>query len=297
MKLVLFLCIGLILSPTLLALKQPSFAPMLFTWAACGFLFVAGLELSFKKVRAQLKPALILSTGAFILPFVVGLLAAPLILPGASSRTILFLAIALSVSALPVIIQFLREAKVYGTPVGRLIVATATLCDMAAWVAFAFLLEEQAQQGWIESHLPVFCFFAGLIIADLPFVSEKFKTFSFKFSTWTFSPIFFIGIGWKINLHESFNLTQVLVITVLASLSKFIGAYLAAAPLKINVKERVLVSLSLNARGAMEILIASTALKQGLIDETLFTSLVIMALATSLVLGPLTSTAAARSRN
>lgn len=297
MKLVLFLCIGLVLSPSFLSLAQPSFAPTLFTWAACGFLFVAGLELSFRKVREQFKPALILSSGAFILPFAAGLIAAPYILPGASTRSTFFLAIALSVSALPVIIQFLREAKVYGTPVGRLIVATATLCDMLAWVAFAFLLEEQAQQGWIESHLPVFCFFAGLIVADLPFVSEKFKEFSFKVSTWTFSPIFFIGIGWKINLHESFDLTQVVIITVLASLSKFIGTYIASAPLKLNVKERVLVSLSLNARGAMEILIASTALKQGLIDETLFTSLVIMALATSLVLGPMTSTAASRSRH
>jgi Kef-type K+ transport system membrane component KefB len=297
MKLVLFLCIGLILSPSLFSIPQPDFAPMLFTWAACGFLFVAGLELSFKKVREQLKPALVLSSGAFLVPFIVGLIAAPLVLPGAPTRSILFFAIALSVSALPVIIQFLREAQVYGTPVGRLIVATATLCDMAAWVAFAFLLEDQAQQGWIESHLPVFCFFAGLVLADLPFISEKFKILSFKFSNWTFAPVFFIGIGWKINLHESFDLKQVVIITLLASVSKFWGTFIAAAPLKLRYQERVLVSMSLNARGAMEILIAATALKQGLIDETLFTSLVIMALVTSLILGPLTSTAATRSRN
>jgi Kef-type K+ transport system membrane component KefB len=42
----------------------------------------------------------------------------------------------------------------------------------------------------------------------------------------------------------------------------------------------------MNARGAMEIILASVALEQHLIDERLFVALVVMALVTSLLSGP-----------
>ena len=42
----------------------------------------------------------------------------------------------------------------------------------------------------------------------------------------------------------------------------------------------------MNARGAMEIVLASTALEVGMIDRRLFVALVIVAVGTSLISGP-----------
>ena len=47
------------------------------------------------------------------------------------------------------------------------------------------------------------------------------------------------------------------------------------------------VGFGLNARGAMEIILGTLALNAGLIDEKMFVALVIMALITSLMSGPL----------
>ncbi|MFS4457973.1 cation:proton antiporter [Bdellovibrio sp. HCB2-146] len=296
MKLFLFLVLGLVLGASGFGLQLPSFAPTLQQIAACGFLFVAGLELSFKKVSVQMKPALILSAGSFLLPFVMGLCLAGFVLPENTFKSALFFAIALSVSALPVIIQYLQEIKLYNTPVGSLIVASATICDIIVWVAFTFLLETKTQEAWLNSHVPVFCFFIGLAIADLRQITDKMRHGIFAISKYVFAPIFFIGIGWKIKMTEHFHWQQALTILVIATVGKFVGSYVASGFLKMDRPSRILVSFSLNARGAMEILLASTALQQGLIDETLFTSLIALALITSLILGPLTSTTAARSR-
>jgi Kef-type K+ transport system membrane component KefB len=43
----------------------------------------------------------------------------------------------------------------------------------------------------------------------------------------------------------------------------------------------------MNARGAMEIILGLIALESGLINETIFVSLVIMALVTSMTSGPM----------
>jgi Kef-type K+ transport system membrane component KefB len=46
------------------------------------------------------------------------------------------------------------------------------------------------------------------------------------------------------------------------------------------------VGFALNARGAMEIVLASLAWEQGLVDERLFVALVVVALATSALAAP-----------
>lgn len=45
----------------------------------------------------------------------------------------------------------------------------------------------------------------------------------------------------------------------------------------------------MNARGAMEMILASVALEHGLIDEKLFVALVVMAFVTSMLSGPVMS--------
>jgi Kef-type K+ transport system membrane component KefB len=51
--------------------------------------------------------------------------------------------------------------------------------------------------------------------------------------------------------------------------------------------EAFAVGFGLNARGAMEIILGTLALQAGLIDSKMFVALVVMALLTSIISGPL----------
>ena len=54
-----------------------------------------------------------------------------------------------------------------------------------------------------------------------------------------------------------------------------------------DVRSSWAVGVAMNARGAMEVILGSVALRAGLIGEPMFVSLVVMALVTSLISGPL----------
>lgn len=281
MKLFLFIAAGLILSPTLLNIPKTETVSLLGTIAAYVFLFAAGLELSLKKTLAHLKEASWISVGAFIFPLMTGYAGALYLLPEGSNT--LFVATAMAVSALPVIIQLLKEANLYTTNLGRLIVSAATLCDILAWIMFSFLLPPQSMGPWIASHLPVFVFMAGLFISDWNLISEKRIEQLESFTRWVFAPIFFVTIGWGLNLAQHFDARQVAIVTLIAFAGKIIGSYAVSRWRKFNHTDSMTIGLSLNARGAMEILMATFGLKAGLIDMTLFTSLVAMAIITSMV--------------
>ena len=52
-------------------------------------------------------------------------------------------------------------------------------------------------------------------------------------------------------------------------------------------REAMAVGFGLNARGAMEMILASVALEAGLIDERIFVALIVMALVTSMLSAPM----------
>jgi Kef-type K+ transport system membrane component KefB len=54
-----------------------------------------------------------------------------------------------------------------------------------------------------------------------------------------------------------------------------------------ELKDSLAVGFAMNARGAMEMILASVALEFGLIDQRIFVALVTMALVTSMMSGPL----------
>ena len=61
-----------------------------------------------------------------------------------------------------------------------------------------------------------------------------------------------------------------------------LGAYFSG----LTKNESLAIGFGMNARGAMEIILATLALQAGLIDAKMFVALVIMALVTSMMSGP-----------
>ncbi len=106
----------------------------------------------------------------------------------------------------------------------------------------------------------------------------------------SFAPIFFISMGMSANFLTHFDLPLVLVILIVACVSKvgavLLGAKAAGMPLD---REVWAIGAGLNARGATGIILAGVGLANGVIDERIFVAIVVMALVTSLMAGPIMS--------
>lgn len=104
-----------------------------------------------------------------------------------------------------------------------------------------------------------------------------------------FAPLYFVSIGLKANFVESFDPVLVLVVLLIACIGKILGVTLGLRLSKMSWKQSVVVGFALNARGAMEMILATVARDAGLIDDRLFVALITMALITSVLSGPIIS--------
>jgi Kef-type K+ transport system membrane component KefB len=96
-----------------------------------------------------------------------------------------------------------------------------------------------------------------------------------------------VSIGLRVNFFLNFDLGLTLIILVIAFVGKIVGSGLGTRLGGFSWKESLAAGFGMNARGAMEIILGIIALENGLINEKVFVSLVIMALVTSMTSGPL----------
>jgi Kef-type K+ transport system membrane component KefB len=104
------------------------------------------------------------------------------------------------------------------------------------------------------------------------------------------APVFFATAGLRIDLTALTDpvilLTGVCVL-VIAVAGKFAGAYLGGRLSRLGHWESLALGAGMNARGVIEIIIAMVGLRLGVLSPEMYTIIVLVAVATSLVAGPL----------
>jgi len=118
-----------------------------------------------------------------------------------------------------------------------------------------------------------------------------------QFALSFFAPLYFVSVGLKANFATQFDLPLVLLVILLAAVGKVGGASIGAWMSKMPSRDGLAIGFGLNARGAMEIVLASVALEFKLIDQRIFVALVTMALITTLLSGPLLQSLAQPNRS
>ncbi|XP_040380355.1 cation/H(+) antiporter 15-like [Oryza brachyantha] len=109
------------------------------------FLFLVGLEMDVNVIRRSGKKALIIAVAGMALPFCIGTATSFIFRHQVSKNVhqasfLLFLGVALSVTAFPVLARILAEIKLLNSDLGRIAMSAAIVNDMCAWILLALAI-------------------------------------------------------------------------------------------------------------------------------------------------------------
>ena len=149
---------GIVLGPSLIGMYFPEFSTMLFPKDSLGnlqflsqiglilFMFVIGMELDLKVLKNKAHDAVVISHASIIIPFTLGLGLAYFIYysfapPGVEFLSFgLFLGIAMSITAFPVLAGIVRERGIHKTKLGAIVITCAAADDITAWCILAAVI-------------------------------------------------------------------------------------------------------------------------------------------------------------
>ncbi len=149
---------GIVLGPSLLGLYFPEFSLTLFPVASLGnlqflsqiglilFMFVIGMELDLKVLQNRAKEAIVISHASIIFPFALGIGLAYFVYFKFAPEGVaflpfaLFMGIAMSITAFPVLARIVQERGIHKTKLGAIVITCAAADDITAWCLLAAVI-------------------------------------------------------------------------------------------------------------------------------------------------------------
>lgn len=149
---------GIILGPSIIGAYFPEINNFLFPTASLSalsfisqiglilFMFIIGMELDLKAISKQAYGAVIVSHASIIIPYTLGMVLAYFIYrdyaPAGTSflSFALFMGIAMSITAFPVLARILQEKKLTRTKLGAMVLTCAAADDLTAWCILAAVI-------------------------------------------------------------------------------------------------------------------------------------------------------------
>ena len=141
----------------------------------------------------------------------------------------------------------------------------------------------------IGVHTALGAFIAGILIGQSPILTEHIEGQLRGFIMAFFAPVFFAVAGLGMDLRTLFDPTLALftlAIIVIASLGKFVGAFIGGRLGGMSWLESLTLATGLNARGSTEVIVASVGLSMGALTQPLYTMIVAMAVVTTMAMPP-----------
>jgi Kef-type K+ transport system membrane component KefB len=356
---------GILLGPTLLGavwpeakdyLFPPDIIPLLSGAAQIGlafYLFLVGMELDPRVLRERIGQAAFISNTSVAFPLALGFLVAipiyKLLAPDVRYLPFaLFMGVAMSVTAFPVLARILIERRMLKRPVGALSMAGAAIDDVTAWgllalatavagtgkathavqvivlaavFTAAMLLigrrllgrlskayDEVGEVSVLWLGMIFVCVLLSAFVTQQIGIAAIFGAFIMglimprhagltgdvtrrfeNFVVLVLLPLFFVVTGLKTQV-TALNRPVLWLLTLLligvAITGKFLGAMLAARFSGFKLRDSAAIGALMNTRGLTELIVLNIGLDLGVISTQLFTMLVVMALVTTFMAGP-----------
>jgi Kef-type K+ transport system membrane component KefB len=160
---------GIFLGPSLLGMFYPEFSNFLFPKQSLPnlqflsqiglilFMFIIGMELDLKVLKTKAQEAVVISHASIILPFALGVGLALYIYQQFAPEGIsflsfsLFIGIALSITAFPVLARIVQERGLSRTKLGTMVITCAATDDITAWCILAAVIAIVKAGSFISS--------------------------------------------------------------------------------------------------------------------------------------------------
>ncbi|MGY1770738.1 cation:proton antiporter [Blastococcus sp. SYSU D00813] len=362
---------GILLGPTLLGalpgdldtlLFPTDIKPYLNVLAQLGlvlFMFLVGLEVDLSFIKGRERVAASVSIASIVLPFSLGVLLAVYLherhdVVGDEEVSFLgfalFLGVAMSITAFPVLARILTERGMHRVPTGALALACAAVDDVLAWSLLAVVVAIVAATSFtgvvqILAFSVVFALVMFLVVKPLlrllvtyherfgrltpdmlalvlvgilvsAWVAEEigihfiFGAFLFgvvmprqraaklthevterleQVSVLLLLPVFFVITGSNVDIGAitATGFWELFLILLVAISGKFVGAFAAARVQRVPKRQATALAALMNTRGLTELVILNAGLQLGVLDGTMFTLMVIMAVVTTVMASPL----------
>ncbi|MBR8840168.1 MAG: cation:proton antiporter [Stigonema ocellatum SAG 48.90 = DSM 106950] len=328
------------------------------SWLGVLFLLVVtGLETDLNLIVRKGKTALLISLGGILVPFTTGLGLgwflpdSFLVNPNARLIFSLFIATAMSISAVPVIAKVLMDLNLIRRDIGQVTLAAGMADDTIGWIllsvvsglassgkfdfqtvlrsvggavlflAFALTLGRSLMAWafrWVDDFIggataslsallvlalaaaafthtlgieaALGAFVTGILAGQSPRFSRE-AGLTLELITSAFlAPIFFATAGLKVDLLKILapqTLMIGLIVLAIACFGKFTGAYIGSRVGGLNHWEGIAMGSGMNARGAMEIIVATIGVSLGVLNPQMYSIIVMVAIVTSLMAPPL----------
>lgn len=358
---------GIFLGPSVMGWLLPDFKDFLFPqdsfrnlqfFSQVGlafFMFIIGMELDVDKLRNKARNAVLISHASIIVPFFLGVVLSYYIYSDFAPSNVTFLAfslfmgIAMSITAFPVLARIVQERGLTRTQLGAMVITCAAADDVTAWCMLAAVIAIVKAGGFISAlftiglalifvlcalylvrplltrisakvvaqdsvskgtvaiaffmlllsayfaevigiHALFGAFLAGVIMPNNSKFKEMLASRIEDISVLLLLPIFFAftGLRTQIGLLSQGHLWLTCGLVVLvAVVGKFGGSSLTARVVGQSWKDAFAIGALMNTRGLMELVVLNIGYDLGILSPEIFAIMVLMALITTFMTGPL----------
>ena len=363
---------GIALGPSLLGMLSPAIMTFLFPPSSMQalqllsqigvalFMFVVGTELDVHQLREKAHTAILVSHASIIVPFFMGVglalwLYQMLAPPGTSFTSFaLFMGIAMSITAFPVLARILADRGMSQTYLGNIALTCAAVDDVTAWCILAMVVAVARSTGlqtflftlvaaltfiavmlfvikpvlarvansYLASHssnepsrgftagilafvltcslateaIGIHALFGAFLAGVVMPADAKLRLFLTErltgFSSIALLPLFFAFTGLRmqiglLNDWQSWMTCGVIVLVAIAG--KLTSSSLMARWTGMNWRDSFSLGVLLNTRGLVELIVLNIGYDLGILSAQAFAMLVLMALITTFMTGPLLS--------
>jgi len=359
---------GIVLGPSVLGLLFPQAMSFLFPASSLEtlrqlsqigvvlFMFIVGMELNLRHLREKASSAVMISHASIIVPFLLGTALSLFLYQDLAPRETsfnafaLFIGVAMSITAFPVLARILEDRGLTQTDLGSIALTCAAVDDVTAWCILALVIalvkatgvgisvitivltlvfvglmvlvvrpqfKRIIRHSEVQQHrrrlIPIIlafvlacalitetigihalfgAFAAGVVMPD----STEFRTYLKEkleaFGSYALLPLFFAFTGLRTQVglltgwYDWFLCGLIILVAIAGKLG---GSMLMSRWTGMNWSRSFAIGVLMNTRGLVELVVLNIGYDLGILSGRIFAMMVLMALVTTFMTGPLLS--------